>query len=518
MNALARQARLNGRLLLLNAVLALVYFALGRFGLMLDAVSGFASLVWAPTGVALAALLLGGSRMWPGVAVGAFAVNLSMGAPFPAALGISAGNTLEAVIGARLVLQLNRGRVTLDRLSDVGRFLMVAVLLATTISASIGVLSLSAFERVAPESMSSTWRAWWLGDVIGALVVTPVLLLWRHERYSALWKRPLEAVALALTMLAVGSLVFFVSPATLSPFREPYLLFPVLMWAALRFEQPGAFLGNLTMSAFAVAATTFGLGPFVHEGLSNSLAYLQTFTAVAGATSLLLAAATTERRRALQSREDFLRIVSHDLNNPLGAVHTAARHALDTEPKGSRLHLEVIERASARALRLVRDLLDFSAMDSGRLGLDLGEENGVAIVREAVAQAEPLARANGHVLTVETPPGTVPIVADGERLLQVMANLLDNAIKFTPGRGTIAVRLERGPDSARVTVRNTGPAIPAEHLPRVFDAYWRGNVGRDGKGLGLAIAKLIVEAHGGKMSAESSDFGTEFSFTLPQHR
>src|SRR5262245_14847560 len=195
-NALSRQARLNGRVVLLNIVLALVYIALGRFGLMLDAVSGFASLVWAPTGVALAALLLGGSRMWPGVAVGAFAVNLSMGAPFPAALGISAGNTLEAIIGARLVLQLNRGRVTLDRLSDVGRFLLVAVLLVTTISASIGVLSLSAFERVAPESMSSTWRAWWLGDVIGALVVTPVLLLWRHERYLALRTRPLEAVAL----------------------------------------------------------------------------------------------------------------------------------------------------------------------------------------------------------------------------------------------------------------------------------------------------------------------------------
>jgi signal transduction histidine kinase len=139
-------------------------------------------------------------------------------------------------------------------------------------------------------------------------------------------------------------------------------------------------------------------------------------------------------------------------------------------------------------------------------------------VREAVSQAEPLAHANGHTLTLETPPGTVPIVADGERLLQVMANLLDNAIKFTPDRGTIAVRLERGPTTTRVTVRNTGPGIPAEQLPRVFDAYWRGNVGREGKGLGLAIAKLIVEAHGGEMSAQSSDLGTEFSFTLPQHR
>jgi signal transduction histidine kinase len=197
-------------------------------------------------------------------------------------------------------------------------------------------------------------------------------------------------------------------------------------------------------------------------------------------------------------------------------VQVAATHALQVDPGTARLHLEVIERAAGRALKLVRDLLDIAAMNGGELSLTLDEENGVAIVRDAIAQAEPLARARGHQLVADIPPGSVPVIADGERVLQVLINLLDNAIKFTPEDGTITVRLERATSGARFVVRNTGASIPAEHLPHIFDVYWRGTRSGQGKGLGLAIAKHIVEAHGGELSAVSSESWTELSFTLPR--
>jgi signal transduction histidine kinase len=511
------RVRSRTRTFLLNVGLAALYVALGRVALMLDPVNGFAALVWPPTGVALAALLLGGLRYLPGIAVGAFAVNVWVGASLLGGLGVAFGNTLEAVVAMHLVSRFNGKRTSFDRLGDVLRFVLFACVIATTISATIGTLSLWLSGEFPVSDVPLIWRAWWLGDLLGALVFAPVLLVWAQSEHTKLSPRLIEAAAFTLTFVGVSYLVFITRlPGDFNPFREPYLLFPVLMWAALRFEQRGATIANLAVTVFAIVATTYGHGPFVEPKLGESFMLLHTFTAVASMTTLLLAAAISERKQALHARDEFLRIVSHDLRNPLGAVQVAATHALQVDPGTARLHLEVIERAAGRALKLVRDLLDIAAMNGGELSLTLDEENGVAIVRDAIAQAEPLARARGHQLVADIPPGSVPVIADGERVLQVLINLLDNAIKFTPEDGTITVRLERATSGARFVVRNTGASIPAEHLPHIFDVYWRGTRSGQGKGLGLAIAKHIVEAHGGELSAVSSESWTELSFTLPR--
>ncbi|MDP9178641.1 MAG: MASE1 domain-containing protein, partial [Gemmatimonadota bacterium] len=159
-------------------MLATLYILAARAGLKLDAVGGFATLVWPPTGIALAALLIRGYRLWPGVAIGAFVANVLTGAPIPVALGITLGNTLEALLGAYALRRIPDFQRTLDRLIDAFGLLVIAAVMSTAVSATIGVLSLQLGGIISSSELAETWRAWWLGDMIGDLVVAPVILVW----------------------------------------------------------------------------------------------------------------------------------------------------------------------------------------------------------------------------------------------------------------------------------------------------------------------------------------------------
>src|SRR5215471_1564676 len=176
----------NPRRRLFDAVAILIlfaaYYATGRLGLWLDAVSGFASLVWAPTGISLVALLIFGYRLWPGIALGAFLVNTTVGAPFAVACGISVGNTLEAVLGVYLVRRVAHFE-RLDRLRDVAA-LVLAALVSTLVSATIGMACLWAGGLVASSAVRTTWTAWWIGDALGDLLVAPLLLTIVRRSYS----------------------------------------------------------------------------------------------------------------------------------------------------------------------------------------------------------------------------------------------------------------------------------------------------------------------------------------------
>jgi PAS domain S-box-containing protein len=282
-------------------VLAALYVLAARAGLKLDAVGGFATLVWPPTGIALAALLIRGYRLWPGVAIGAFVANVLTGAPLPVALGIATGNTLEALTGAyalRLIPDFHR---TLDRLIDAAALLVLAGVMSTAISATIGVMSLRAGGIISSSELLETWRAWWLGDLIGDLVVAPVILVWSARVASGDRERWLEAGVLAVSIIAVSFVVFRSSGATSqSVFSDAYLFFPVLMWAAVRFGQRGSVTTAFIISVIAVWGTVLGRGPFVAADLHRSLFALQTFLAVTAATFLILGASVSERGEALE--------------------------------------------------------------------------------------------------------------------------------------------------------------------------------------------------------------------------
>lgn len=223
-----------------------------------------------------------------------------------------------------------------------------------------------------------------------------------------------------------------------------------------------------------------------------------------------------EAQRAIRARDEVLAVVSHDLKNPLEAVTLSASLLLRApESPRVRRYAEALQRSAARMDRLIRDLLDLSSMDAGKFRLEPRRERIEAIVEEALAVLAPLAAEKGIALSAQGAPLGEDVSCDRERVLQVLSNLLGNAIGFAPRGGRITVRIALAGEEAAVTVEDDGPGIPPEDLPHLFDRYWKSQ-SRRGTGLGLAIARGIVEAHGGTIQVESvPGRGSRFTFTLP---
>ncbi len=233
--------------------LALTYFVVAKLSFGLAFVHASASSVWPATGLALAALLLFGYRVWPGIFLEAFLVNAVTAGNLASSFGVATGNTLEALCGAWLVHRLASGTRAFDRAQDVFKFAL-SVLLSTLISPSIGLTSLALAEFASWENYGSVWATWWMADAIGALVVTPLLLLWcEGPRWSFHWKRDCEQALLLIALIAVGEIVFG-GWFPISPGNYPisFLCGPVVVWAAFRLSQRETAAGLLILSGIAV--------------------------------------------------------------------------------------------------------------------------------------------------------------------------------------------------------------------------------------------------------------------------
>jgi signal transduction histidine kinase len=224
-----------------------------------------------------------------------------------------------------------------------------------------------------------------------------------------------------------------------------------------------------------------------------------------------------EAQRAIRARDEVLAVVSHDLKNPLETVLLSSSMLLRS-PESSRVRrsAEACQRSALRMDRLIRELLDLSRMDAGRFRVDLHPEPLEGVVDEALTLAAPLAAAKEIALDAKGGPLGAEIPCDRERVLQVLSNLIGNAVAFTPRQGRVTVRLALREREAEVAVSDDGSGIPPEDLPHVFDRWWMSG-SRRGTGLGLAIARGIVDAHGGQIAVESRvGAGSTFTFTLPR--
>ncbi|MFI6769081.1 MASE1 domain-containing protein [Streptomyces sp. NPDC050355] len=270
-----------------------IYYGSAQLGLLQEIVRGQVTPLWPPTGIALTALLLFGVRMWPGIALGAFLVNVSLGPSLLVVLAIVAGNTVGPVLSYRLL-----GRVgfhkELDRLRDALALVVLGALTGMLVSstAGSGVLVLSG--ALPASGFWPTWAVWWTGDAMGVLVITPVLLLLSTARWPLTSRVPLLRWAEAV--LLVGCTFTVTVLAVSSSMNLLFLVSPCLMWAAFRFERAGAAPCALLVSTVAIVAAAQGSGPFALHDLFTNMVTLQAFNGITALTALLLAAVITERR------------------------------------------------------------------------------------------------------------------------------------------------------------------------------------------------------------------------------
>ncbi len=290
------------------AAIAGAYYVSAKVGLDLAFETSSVTAIWPPTGLALAAMVLWGPRVWPGVALGAFLANAWTGVPVGTVLGITTGNTLEAVVGALLLRRVGF-RPSLDRVWDVLYLVVLAAGISTVVSATIGVGSLLIGDEIEWGQAGTTWRTWWFGDMGGDLLVAPfVMVAATHWPFRRAPGHAAEALALALAIVAAGVLVFLPDDTNVA-----YLVFPLLVWAALRFWQPGAAAASLAVATIAVLFTANDSGPFVRSNPDESLLLAQSFFGVYGITVLVVAAVITERRRAEEVTEHIAQTLQESL-------------------------------------------------------------------------------------------------------------------------------------------------------------------------------------------------------------
>jgi len=232
----------------------------------------------------------------------------------------------------------------------------------------------------------------------------------------------------------------------------------------------------------------------------------------------------TELRRTETIRRDFVANVSHDLRTPLAALQALVETLLDGALADQAVAEDFLRRIAVEVehmTRLVNQLLELTKAESGQLQLARVPTDLAELARATLRRFEPRAASKGIALTVQAAPDLPPVACDPERIGQVLANLLDNALKFTPAGGTITVEVTAEAREAIVRVRDTGPGIPADELDRVFERFFKGDRARSGggSGLGLAIVKHLVQSHGGRVWAESPPGGGAIvGFALPLER
>ena len=532
-----------GRLTMRIALLAVLYIISGRLGLSLAHIQENATLVWPPTGLSLAALILFGQRMWPGVFIGALVVNLSMGSSLGIGLGIAVGNTLEAVVGALLLDRLTGFDPRLARIRDVVAFFLIGVLGCTLASATVGVTTLVGAGAVAPEAAADVWLVWWLGDAGGAMVVAPFLLVaWAGVPP---WRELLRRPETWGVFLAVATTTTVAWSGRLPPewaFAVSSLPFPFMVWAGTRLGPRGAVTTLLIASMAAVAGTATGHHLFTVDEIHSQMLLLWAYVFNLATVALLLAGAVAEREAAVQQgiseREQRLaealarnqlehklheseRLrslgllaggVAHDFNNILVPIRGNAEllglsHELDPE---EREMAKDIELAAVRASELCQRLLAYAGQaPSTSVAVDLGQllEELRKLLRSTISKKVRL--------KVDAPYSLPAVHGDPSLLRQVFMNLvLNGAEAIGDALGTVLVRATPTQDAVVVEVVDDGPGMDTETRERIFDPFFTTKFA--GRGLGLAAVRGIVDTHGGEISVHSAPGeGTRFVLRLP---
>lgn len=523
-----------------NVVIAVAYFLTGLWGLDLAFINSNVTLIWPPTGIAIAGLFFLRLNAAPGILAGALIANLLNGADPVIATCIAAGNTVGMVIGYGLARSAFRGAPDFAQVRFTVSFIVYAAILGTIFTSLWGVSTLYLANIIQGGAVLETGLVWWIGDAMGVLIFgAPLISIAKIRKNLITWPGILEFAFLLAFASTICYSVFFADLGIASHYPLIYLVFPFLVWAAIRFGPGGGSILVLLVAVFSINSTAAGLGPFAREEIHNSLLFLHTYLSLFAITTLFLGSILEEKRqyvleisdareRADESnrlKSEFLANMSHEIRTPVSVILGFIDLLKDPEltEVDRNHHIDTIRRNGHHLLALINDILDLSRIEAGRLPV---EKQKVALVAFLEELSEPFrlhARDKGLGFSLSN-EGNVPryIISDPMRLRQILSNLLGNAVKFTE-RGTVGLHLTASPEGSgtnlQFTVTDTGPGMDSVQIKNLFKPFSQVDTSPQrrfgGAGLGLAISRRLAELMKGQLEVESApDVGSSFSFKL----
>jgi signal transduction histidine kinase len=488
---------LNARYLVGVVALAATYYGGAKIGYELEFAGPVAAIFWLPTGIGIAALYLGGLRFWPGVLAGDLLANDYHTLPVGSALGQTAGNLMEVTVGALLLHRLVRRGGPLDSLANLGGML-ASISAGVTISATVGTLVTWLGGVTATHEMTTVWRTWFLADFCGGVVVVALALAWRRLPEREWWHSRAPEVGLVLLCVAGLSDLAFRTDQPLA-----YVVFPALIWAALRTGPRGATLAIAVAVGFTAWNTNHYLGPFVFDSVTRSTLNTQFYVAVAALTTLCLTAVVSERERfAVELAASRVRLVE--------TADTARRRIERDLHDGTQQRLIALAAHLGIAARRVRqapeEAADHLEQAHDELTYAIGELREIAHgIHPAVLSDLGLARAIMSVATRSTIPIRVLEVpsirldsSTEATAYHVVAEALDNAQKYAHA-SSVQVRAVAAPRSLRIDIMDNGVGGADAHA-----------------GSGLGGLRDRVEAVGGTFHLDSPvGQGTRLAVAIP---
>jgi signal transduction histidine kinase/CheY-like chemotaxis protein len=527
------------------ALLSGIYVLAGLLSFATMVNDGLASLVWAPTGISIAALMVAGYRYWPSVFIGATLTNFIVAENILLGSIIGIGNTLEALLAVALIRRFTPMEKLFDGIRTTIIFIVSATFIAPIPSALAGAIGMLAFDIIEPGHMRSVMGIWWLGDAMGALTLTPAIyLIGQHlhrkenhyiDHFNA--ASPERVIIVSASILL--SIILYVFPGNITA-NLSYLPFLMVLWGALRLPQVYALLLSMIVSIIAISGTLAQLPTQSPPAVIDSLIYLYLFLATQTGTVLLVGALARDREKiteqlveAQQTAEAasaqkslFLTNISHEIRTPLnGIIGVTGIMLPDVQTDRQREHLRIIQNSADSLLSLLNDLLDHARIEAGKLRIQKQTFYLPRLLNDVTGLFESQAEAKGLYLRA-TISNDLPqyVVSDDSRIRQVLINVIGNALKFTD-RGGVSVNICRAahsnsPDHVMISVEDTGIGIAREAQNRIFDAFTQADNSTSrlygGSGLGLTISKQLAEQLGGSITLTSSPgVGTRIDLTLP---